>query len=108
VTGWSPAGGRHLHRNRQNPPCRRGHRRCPARSGYAEPEAARLCWALVYFTLGLTQEQQTSPPESEIRAVDLADEGTYPALAKVGVGLLVHDSFDARFNYGLTQLLRPA
>ena len=77
-------------------------------AGYAEADAARLCWAVVYFTLGLTQEQQTSPPESEIRPFDLLDEGTYPALAKVGVGLLVHDSFDARFDYGLTQLLRPA
>ena len=74
-------------------------------AGYSEVDAARLCWALVYFTLGLTQEQQTSPPQSEIQPADLVDEATYPALAKVGVALLVHDSYDARFDYGLTQLL---
>jgi TetR/AcrR family tetracycline transcriptional repressor len=72
-------------------------------AGYAEPDAARLCWALVYLTLGLTQEQQTSP--SEIDASSIAEEGRYPALAKVGAWLLVHDSFDARFDYGLARLL---
>jgi TetR/AcrR family tetracycline transcriptional repressor len=74
---------------------------------YSTVAAARLCWALVYFTIGLTQEQQTNPPESEIRAFALVDEATYPALTKVGATLLAHDSFDARFDYGLTQLLRP-
>jgi len=74
-------------------------------AGYAEQEAARLCWALVYLTLGLTQEQQTSPSESEIDASSITEEGKYPALAKVGAWLLVHDSFDARFDYGLARLL---
>lgn len=77
-------------------------------AGYAEAEAARLCWTLVYFTLGLTQEQQSSPPESEIHTPDFASEGTYPALAKVGAQFLVHDSYDARFDYGLTRLLHRA
>ncbi|HYS35237.1 MAG TPA: TetR/AcrR family transcriptional regulator C-terminal domain-containing protein [Pseudonocardiaceae bacterium] len=74
-------------------------------AGYAEQDAARLCWALVYFTLGLTQEQQTSPSKSEIDAKSITEEGRYPALAKVGAWLLVHDSFDARFDYGLARLL---
>ncbi|HEX3779591.1 MAG TPA: TetR/AcrR family transcriptional regulator C-terminal domain-containing protein [Pseudonocardiaceae bacterium] len=74
-------------------------------AGYPEPDAARLCWALVYFTLGLTQEQQTSPPDSEIDARNITADGTYPALTKVGPWLLFHDSFDARFDYGLTRLL---
>jgi AcrR family transcriptional regulator len=74
-------------------------------AGFAEPEAARLCWALVYLTLGLTQEQQTRPPEPDTAVADL---GAYPALARVGAGVLVHDSFDARFDYGLDRLLsRP-
>jgi TetR/AcrR family tetracycline transcriptional repressor len=68
---------------------------------YAEADAARLCWALVYFTLGLTQEQQTRPGES---ALDLSG-GMYPALAKVGADVLVHDSFDARFDFGVARLL---
>jgi len=77
------------------------------KAGYSEQEAARLCWALVYFTLGLTQEQQTSPPDADAAGVDFA-EASYPALAKVGVQLLVHDSFDARFDYGLARLLNVA
>jgi TetR/AcrR family tetracycline transcriptional repressor len=76
-------------------------------AGYAEDDAARLCWALVYFTLGLTQEQQTSPPESAVDVGDVTDEGRYPALAKVGARLLFHDSFDARFDYGVANLLHP-
>ena len=77
------------------------------KAGYSEQEAARLCWALVYFTLGLTQEQQTSPPDADAAGVDFA-EASYPALARVGVQLLVHDSFDARFDYGLARLLNVA
>ena len=71
-------------------------------AGHAEDEAARLCWALVYFTLGLTQEQQTPPPAKE---PDTPWEA-YPALAKVGKSLLVHDSYDQRFDYGIVRLLR--
>jgi TetR/AcrR family tetracycline transcriptional repressor len=74
------------------------------KAGYSDEDAARLCWALVYFTLGLTQEQQTSPPEADAAGVDFA-VGSYPALAKVGVQLLVNDSFDARFDFGLARLL---
>jgi len=70
-------------------------------AGYAEDEAARLCWALVYFTLGLTQEQQTTPPAKE---PDTPWEA-YPALAKVGPSLLVHDSYDQRFAFGVARLL---
>ncbi|MFI6096466.1 TetR/AcrR family transcriptional regulator C-terminal domain-containing protein [Lentzea sp. NPDC051213] len=67
-------------------------------AGHAEPEAARLCWALVYFSLGLTQEEQTSP------GTITADFSGYPALAKVGSPLM-NDSFDARFDYGVARLL---
>ncbi|SDU73441.1 TetR/AcrR family transcriptional regulator C-terminal domain-containing protein [Jiangella alkaliphila] len=74
-------------------------------AGYAEADAARLCWAVVYFTIGLTQEEQTpsDPPESKLeRLLD----GSYPALARVGPELMVADSFDARFEYGIARLLR--
>jgi TetR/AcrR family tetracycline transcriptional repressor len=77
-------------------------------AGYPEADAARLCWALVYFTLGLTQEQQTSPPSAEIDVAGMTDASAYPALAKVGAHLLVHDSFDARFEFGIARLLRLA
>ncbi|MEV6639361.1 TetR/AcrR family transcriptional regulator C-terminal domain-containing protein [Amycolatopsis sp. NPDC051371] len=74
-------------------------------AGYPEPDAARLCWAIVYFTLGLTQEQQTAAdtPVREFR--QLLDTGAYPALAKVGEQFMVADSFDARFGYGIARLL---
>jgi TetR/AcrR family tetracycline transcriptional repressor len=75
---------------------------------YQEPEAARLCWALVYLTLGLTQEQQSIPPESETPTTDVIDDGNYPALAKVGAQLLFRDSFEARFDYGVARLLHLA
>ena len=70
-------------------------------AGYSDEDAARLCWALVYFTLGLTQEQQTLPLGRE---PDTPWE-TYPALVKVGQPLLLHDSFDARFDFGVARLL---
>ncbi|MEV7283540.1 TetR/AcrR family transcriptional regulator C-terminal domain-containing protein [Streptomyces sp. NPDC093252] len=74
-------------------------------AGYSEEDAARLCWALVYFTLGLTQEEQSFPPEgTPFPAADLPAED-YPALAKVGVRLMAQDPFDARFAFGLTRLL---
>jgi TetR/AcrR family tetracycline transcriptional repressor len=71
-------------------------------AGYSDQDAARLCWALVYFTLGLTQEQQTTPQAGEAEP----EWAAYPALAKVGEALLAHDSFDARFDYGVARLLR--
>ena len=75
-------------------------------AGYTETDAARLCWGIVYFTLGLTQEQQTpaETPMTEFR--QLLDTGAYPALAKVGEHLMVADSFDARFDYGIARLLQ--
>jgi TetR/AcrR family tetracycline transcriptional repressor len=74
-------------------------------AGSPEPDAARLCWALVYFTLGLTQEEQMSPPDADINADAITDTGLYPALAKVGTGLLFRDSFDTRFDFGIARLL---
>lgn len=74
-------------------------------AGFSEPDAARLCWALVYFTLGLTQEEQTAPAQPDPAKMALLAEGRYPALAKVGVGLLAEDSYDARFDYGLGRML---
>ncbi|MFD3402148.1 TetR/AcrR family transcriptional regulator [Kribbella sp. NPDC058693] len=77
-------------------------------AGYTEADAARLCWAIVYFTIGLTQEEQTPSDNLHGNADDLLSSGAYPALAKVGPALLLDDSFDTRFEYGLTRLLsRP-
>ncbi|MEA5366746.1 TetR/AcrR family transcriptional regulator C-terminal domain-containing protein [Amycolatopsis sp., V23-08] len=75
-------------------------------AGYPEPDAARLCWAIVYFTLGLTQEEQTPAGTPTREFGQLLETGAYPALAKVGAQLMVADSFDARFGYGVNALLR--
>jgi TetR/AcrR family tetracycline transcriptional repressor len=74
--------------------------------GYSEPDAARLCWSIVYFTLGLTQEQQTPTDKPRAQYAELLDTGMYPALAKVGIHTMLDDSYDARFDYGIARLLR--
>lgn len=77
-------------------------------AGHTEADAARLCWAIVYFTLGLTQEQQSAPDDPRGSFAELVATGAYPALAKVGEHLMVDDSFDERFDHGLARLLQPA
>lgn len=70
-------------------------------TGYPESDAARLCWSIVYLTLGLTQEQQTPTDKPRDHVHKLFDSGAYPALAKVGERLMIADTFDARFDYGI-------
>ncbi|MFE4912665.1 hypothetical protein ACFRCX_14135 [Streptomyces sp. NPDC056652] len=53
------------------------------------------------FTLGLTQEQQT--PSDNPRGS--FDDLVATALARIGEHLMVTDSFDNRFHYGLSRLL---
>ncbi|MBS2545635.1 TetR/AcrR family transcriptional regulator C-terminal domain-containing protein [Catenulispora sp. NL8] len=76
-------------------------------AGYDKAEAARLCWAIVYFTLGLTQEQQTPSADPRGSFDELVATGSYPSLARIGEHLMVADSFDDRFQYGLSRLLPP-
>ncbi|MFD7219460.1 hypothetical protein ACFV9P_00355 [Streptomyces sp. NPDC059892] len=59
------------------------------------------------FTLGLTQEQQTPSDNPRGSFDDLVATGGYPALARIGEHLMVTDSFDNRFHYGLSRLLLP-
>ncbi|MEU9336905.1 TetR/AcrR family transcriptional regulator C-terminal domain-containing protein [Streptomyces sp. NPDC048290] len=74
-------------------------------AGHPEEDAARLCWALVHFTRGLTQEEQSAPADDvRLPVADLAAEGC-PALARIGVRLPAQDSYDARFAFGLARLL---
>ena len=77
-------------------------------AGYSEPDAARLCWSIVYLTLGLTQEQQTPTEQPRAQFAELLNTGAYPALAKVGIDTMVDDTFDARFEYGIARLLNLA
>ena len=77
-------------------------------AGCSEAEAARLCWSIVYFALGLTQGQQTPSDAPSGSFAELVATGAYPALARVGEDLMVDDSFDERFAYGMDRLLRRA
>ena len=77
-------------------------------AGYSEVDAARLCWSIVYLTIGLTQEQQTPTDNPRGQFPELVATGAYPALAKVGAAAMLDDSFDARFDYGIARLLNIA
>ncbi|GIF20436.1 TetR family transcriptional regulator [Paractinoplanes tereljensis] len=68
--------------------------------GMAERDAAWTCWSLIYFTLGLTQEEQAAPARFT-RELEVGDR---PALRRVLPELSV-DSFAERFEYGLDRLL---
>lgn len=67
--------------------------------------AAWTCWTLVYFTLGITQEEQAvdEPLESILRRGLDADE--HSALNSVADHLSSTD-FDARFEFGLNLILQ--
>ena len=67
--------------------------------GLSTRDAAWTCWSVIYFILGLTQEEQAVPRGSEDLAV-----GDRPALKRV-LPFLAEESFDARFEFGITKLL---
>ncbi|MEC4019350.1 TetR/AcrR family transcriptional regulator C-terminal domain-containing protein [Streptomyces sp. H27-D2] len=73
--------------------------------GLPEREAAWACWSVVYFLLGLVQEEQASPVADGNRFTKTLASGGYPALARVAAHL-EETSFDGRFDYGLSLILR--
>ncbi len=68
--------------------------------GLSDREAAWTAWSLVYFILGLTQEEQALPA----RSLHGLPVGRRPALQRV-LPTLVEESFDARFEFGVGKLL---
>ncbi|GAA0239177.1 TetR/AcrR family transcriptional regulator C-terminal domain-containing protein [Cryptosporangium japonicum] len=70
-------------------------------AGFDERAAGWTCWTLIYFTLGLVQEEQQSPDEH--LAVKL-DVGGHPALTRIRPYLAAND-FDERFEFGLERIL---
>ncbi|MEU4659886.1 TetR/AcrR family transcriptional regulator C-terminal domain-containing protein [Streptomyces sp. NPDC023723] len=73
--------------------------------GRSEREAAWTVWTLLYFTLGLTQEEQAAQRQSPgDRLADAVSPTTHPALHRV-LGHLTGGSFDERFEFGLTSVL---
>jgi TetR/AcrR family transcriptional regulator, tetracycline repressor protein len=69
-------------------------------AGLSAQEAAWTLWAIVYFVLGLVQEEQSLPA----RTAAAFDPGDRPALRRL-LPSLTEESFDARFAHGLARLL---
>ncbi|MFB6935356.1 TetR/AcrR family transcriptional regulator C-terminal domain-containing protein [Streptomyces chartreusis] len=73
--------------------------------GLNEREAAWTAWTLIYFTLGLTQEEQAAEQQSLDDRLATAISGeTHPALHRT-LGHLTSESFDERFEFGLNSIL---
>ncbi|MFG2346839.1 TetR/AcrR family transcriptional regulator C-terminal domain-containing protein [Streptomyces phaeochromogenes] len=73
--------------------------------GPGDREAAWTAWAVTYFTLGLTQEEQAvdQRPLGDILAGAISEEA-YPSLYRVA-GHLAPTSFDERFESGVAAIL---
>lgn len=68
--------------------------------GMSTREAAWTCWSIIYFILGLSQEEQALPGRS-VRDVTV---GERPALRRV-FPILAEESFEERFEFGVAKLL---
>ncbi|MFE3740464.1 TetR/AcrR family transcriptional regulator C-terminal domain-containing protein [Streptomyces sp. NPDC059134] len=73
-------------------------------SGLPEREAVWACFTLVYYVLGLTQEEQAAPDGIPARLARSLASGEYPELSR-GVPHLTETTFDERFSYGLELIL---
>lgn len=73
--------------------------------GLDERRAAWTAWTVLYFALGLTQEEQAAQRQSlGDRLRDAVTGATHPALHRVG-DHLSPGSFEERFEFGLTAIL---
>lgn len=71
-------------------------------AGLPERRAAWTAWALLYFVLGLVQEEQAAPAEPRLAAA--LDPAEHPALHRV-LRHLDEESFADRFAFGVDALL---
>ena len=74
-------------------------------AGMTDREAVWTCWSLVYFTLGVTQEQQALAGADPDRLDAALVEGAHPTLSRV-MPYLLQGSFEERFEFGLALLLK--
>ncbi|MFI6694143.1 TetR/AcrR family transcriptional regulator C-terminal domain-containing protein [Streptomyces sp. NPDC050433] len=73
--------------------------------GLDERETAWTAWTIIYFILGLTQEEQAAAHQSPNgRLANAVSETAYPALHRV-LGHLGAESFRERFEFGLSAIL---
>lgn len=75
-----------------------------ARCRATDVSAARTFYALAYFTLGLTQEEQAMTDADEVRFREAVEAGPYPAL-RASQAALADDTFPARFEDGIGRIL---
>lgn len=68
--------------------------------GLSERDAAWTCWGVIYFVLGLCQEEQALPHRSSGELTP----GERPALERV-LPFLAEESFEERFEFGVAKLL---
>lgn len=66
--------------------------------------AARTCFALIYFTLGLTQEEQAQADADPARLAEAVSSGRYPALFAARAAL-TRETFPDRFEDGVRRIL---
>jgi TetR/AcrR family tetracycline transcriptional repressor len=69
--------------------------------------AAWTAWSLVYFTLGLVQEEQRASTAVRIQLEGAVNEQRFPALNTVLNDFTSLD-YGARFSFGVEQILRSA
>ncbi|MEU1115203.1 MULTISPECIES: TetR/AcrR family transcriptional regulator C-terminal domain-containing protein [unclassified Streptomyces] len=73
-------------------------------AGADEEQAAWTAWTVIYFLLGLVQEEQAAPDEGDHRLERAVDAAAYPALHRVAAHLR-HGAFESRFAFGLETIL---
>ncbi|WP_217134134.1 TetR/AcrR family transcriptional regulator C-terminal domain-containing protein [Leucobacter chinensis] len=71
-------------------------------AGVPDNESAHGMWALFYFLLGITQEQQASQAAATSEEAPPAD--THPTLHRLHPQLFAED-FDARYDFGVGAIL---
>jgi TetR/AcrR family tetracycline transcriptional repressor len=72
-----------------------------------ERAAGWTAWTLIYFTLGLVQEEQGAPGALADQVAPAIDVMAHPALVRT-LPHLVDGAFDGRFEYGLDLVLSSA
>jgi TetR/AcrR family tetracycline transcriptional repressor len=75
--------------------------------GLADHAAGWTCWTLIYFTLGLTQEEQSAPDDAAGNLQSALGAGGYRSLFQV-LPHLVDGDFDRRFQFGVDLILDSA
>lgn len=72
----------------------------------AEREASWACWTIVYFTLGLVQEEQALHTADSAQLLPELSAAQYPALSRVAQYLTAdREDFEQRFTFGISLIL---